>query len=388
MEDETTTSPRRKPSGPLFFLGAMAFYLFLVHGLSLWSAGLGGTLPPLGERVAMPEPVAGWLAGFASATGHSRAAHAAAGLLLLYACMVTLFCVTRRLVQGPVWLGSLAGSSFMAHPVKTEVLFQTAGLYHLLAALLALLSVLGYLHLIARPSPARYVIALALFAGATFPFSINAPLLGLIVLLECYPATSETRRWGRLAPFLALATLAWWFHSGAFAHAFPAPGEMLAPLLLLLYPIGLLPETVQHLQESPPMAWFWGAVAIAFAVIAFAAVRNGAFRVCLVGILLFRFVPGAGDIDLSTLDGGGQLIVPLALACLMLAAFTRWLMQHKAWGQPAVALTTMLCVVLFVLQFQANRARTGADTRVPDGPTLLVRETSRHRSLPGGADDD
>jgi hypothetical protein len=31
-------------------------------------------------------------------------------------------------------------------------------------------------------------------------------------------------------------------------------------------------------------------------------------------------------------------------------------MRDEAWGKPTVALTTMLCLVLFILQFQANRA--------------------------------
>jgi len=357
MADETTTKAPRTPPGPGFFLGAMALYLFLVQGLSLWGAGTSGSLPPLGAHPELPGYTRTALEAFAAATGHSHAVHVLVALALLYACMVALFFLTRRFVKGPVWLGSLAGSAFMAHPVKTELFFETIGIYYLVSALLAILVIASYLRVIEQPSVPRYLTALALHALAVFPFTINAPLFGVIILLEFYPATPETRRWARLLPFLALTTAANGLHMDTLYAQFPSVDAMVAPLLLILYPIGLLPETAARFQENPWIGWGWGAFASVCAGLAFAKVKNGPFRLALIGVLAFRFFPGAEPIDFSTLDGGAQLLFPLALACVGLAGFSRWMMWQEAWGRPAVALTTMLCIVLFVLQFQANRAR-------------------------------
>lgn len=79
-------------------------------------------------------------------------------------------------------------------------------------------------------------------------------------------------------------------------------------------------------------------------------------RFAVVALILFRTMPTGLPIDLVTLSGGGQLFYPAALAALTLAAFSKWMMGFEPWRQPAVALTTIVCVVLFVLQFQANRA--------------------------------
>lgn len=381
MEEETATTPTRKPPGPIFFMGAMAVYLLLVHGTSLLSAGLPGTVPPLGEHPEIPGYLRVLLEGLAETLGHSRAAFACLGLVLLYACMLGLFQLTRHLVKGPVWLGSLAATSFMAHPVKTEVLFTALGPYYLLSALFAILTVLGYVLLIESPNVPRYLAALALFACAAFPFAINGGLFGVLFLLEFYPARPETRRWHRLVPFLGVAMFANWFHMETLYIRLPAIADVVAPLLLLIYPIGLLPETLAHLAAFPAMAWLWGAFALALVALAFAGIKNGAFRVCLLALLMFRYFPGAHPIDFTTLDGGAQLIFPLALGCVALAALSRWLMRYEAWGRPTVTLTTMLCVVLFVLQFQANRDVARRDS----GPVTDVKNAVTQAPVTGGA---
>ena len=79
-------------------------------------------------------------------------------------------------------------------------------------------------------------------------------------------------------------------------------------------------------------------------------------RILLLAIVLYRCLPGPLPVDLATLGGGGQLFMPVALSGMVLAAFSAWLMRFEPWRQPSIALTTILCVVLFVLQFQANRA--------------------------------
>lgn len=345
----------------------MAIYLGTVYGLSLWAAGWRGAVEPLGAHPEIPGFTRTVLDALGALTGTSLLAHAMVAVPLIYACMLAIFHVTRLLVRGPIWLGSLAGTSFMAHPVKTEALFEAIGVYYLAAALMALLSVCAYLRVIERPSPGRIAAALAIFALAAFPFAINAPLFGVLLLLEFYPARPESRNWLRLAPFLAVATLANGLHIEAVYSTLPSPVAMAAPLILLIYPIGLLPETVAHLHAHPMIAWSWGLFALVLVAIAFIFVRNGAFRLCLIAIFAFRFFPGVEPIDYTTLAGGAQLAFPLALGCIALAGFSRWLMRFEPWGTPVVALTTMLCVALFVLQITAHRDWAPLRGEVPPG---------------------
>lgn len=374
MEDLTPTTPTRNPPGPTFFLGAMAVYLLLVHGLGLFSISRTGPVAPLGEHPEIPAYVRFCLTAFAEAIGHSPIILSGAGLLLLYACMVSLFQLTRRLVKGPVWLGSLAGTAFMAHPVKTEVLFDIVGIYYLAATLLALLAFLSYIYLLEHPDTKRYLLALAIFTTATIPFCINGGLFVSIFLLEFYPATQESRRWERLFPFLTVTMLANWFHKETLYANLPALDQMIAPVLLLIYPIGLLPETANYLHNTPLVAWGWGILAVACLALLFTLVKSGSFRVCLLALFVFRFFPGAESIDFTHLDGGAQLLFPLAMGCVALAGFSRWLMRFEAWRKPTVALTTMLCVVLFILQFQAIRARsTRLETEIQHGQETIIR---------------
>ena len=60
-----------------------------------------------------------------------------------------------------------------------------------------------------------------------------------------------------------------------------------------------------------------------------------------------------------------------------MAGFCRWLLGFEVWGKPAIALTTMLCIVLFTLQFQANRAYVNPANGKTSGPDAV-------RELEGG----
>jgi hypothetical protein len=356
MDEHSPPNTTRKTPGPTFFLVALFVYLCVVQGGSLWSLGPDYALPVVAENELLPRATMAVLQRCLDLVGPGSTGHYVTSLALLYACMVCLFHLTRRLAKGPVWLGSLAAAVFMAHPAKTEVLFSAVGLYHLASALLALLALLTYLRLAETPGAMRYMIAWGCFAVASFPFPINATLFGVLVMFEFYPGMAETRRWVRLVPFLAVTIVANGLHLETLYAHMPDITENFVPLLLLLYPIGLLPETIAELQAAPILAWGWGIAAFVLLVISLVVVRSGAYRVCVLALLSFRFYPGTEPIDLVSLSGGGQLLVPIALGCIALAGFCRWLMKFEEWGRPTVALTTMLCLVLFVLQFKANRA--------------------------------
>ena len=379
MDEHSPKNTTRKTPGPTFFLVALFVYLCVVQGVSLWSVGPEAQLPAHPVDELLPRSTVAFFYGYLDEVGQGSFGHYGMALALLYGCMVCLFYLTRRLAKGPVWLGSLAAAVFMAHPAKTEVLFGTVGLYHLASALMALVALLTYLRLADAPDALRYGVALGCFAVASFPFPINATLFGVLVMLEFYPGNAETRRWGRLVPFLAVTIAANGFHFKALHAHIPDVAENFAPLLLLLYPIGLLPETLAALQAAPLLAWCWGFAALFLLVVSMIVVRNGAYRVCVLALLSLRFYPGTESIDIVSMSGGGQLLVPIALGCIALAGFCRWLMQFEEWGRSTVALTTMLCVALFVLQFQANRAwaKTASVSKLPVS-SLSAPEVSSH----------
>ncbi len=359
MDEHTPSNTTRKSPGPAFFMAALFVYLCIVHGLSLLTMPSPDVSAPFVNVNAIPDGIETVLNRFFGFLAYSPRLIQGLAVVTLYGCMVTLFHLTRRVVKGPVWLGSLSAAVFMAHPVKTEVLFSAYGLFSLVGALLALLTLLSYLRLMESSSGTRFILALICFSLATFPFSVNATLFGVLIMLEFFPGTPETRRWGRPVPFLVVALLANGVHLETLYAGMPDFKANLAPLLLLVYPIGLLPDTLAQLQDSPVLAWFWSLMALLLLVASMVWVRNGAYRVALLALISYRFYPGADAIDLASLSGGGQLLIPLALACIALAGFCRWLLQFEVWGKPAIALTTMLCIVLFTLQFQANRAFLG-----------------------------
>lgn len=372
MDEKTSTEKTRKTPGPAMFLVALFLYLSVVHVASILSVGPQPRVPALAAGSDMPTPAATLIDAILRASGHAPLVLEGISLLLLFGSMVTIFYLTRHLVKGPVWLGSLAAALFMAHPAKTEVLFTPLGLYQLCGAMLALMSLLCHLYHLEKPGLPRMVGSLVLFALATIPFAANAPLFCVLIMLGYFPGKPETRQWVHLLPFLAVAVLANSFHRDVLYSSFSSLSGHMGALLLLIYPIGLLPSTLHHLDTNPVVAWAWGAFAIAIVIISLRFVRSGSYRVCILAVLVYRFYPGSANIDLSNLHGAGQLLLPIALGCVAFAGFCRWLMQYEAWGKPVVVITTMICMVLFILQFQANRVQL-RKPQIPSGPAIVAR---------------
>ncbi|MCF6287523.1 MAG: hypothetical protein L3K26_20415 [Candidatus Hydrogenedentes bacterium] len=319
MDDNTDKkTPRKKPGTPLF-MGAMAFYLLLVHGTSLLMTQAGTVQgPPLDCPDIWP-----WLTGTLNSLGGASALSCAlVALPLLYGCMVCVFLLTRQIVGGPPWLGSLAGTFLMAHPAKTEILFTPTGLFYCLATLAALAATLAYVRLCTQGCVGRYMIALACFVCATVPFAVNAALFGVLILIEFMVGDPEKRNWLRLLPFVLVTMLANWFHLDTIYAQMPTLATMFGPLLLVVYPIGLLPETVASLGFAPWQAWGWGVLVFVCVVASLYYIKSKPYRFAVIAIILFRFYPGALPIDYVTMDGGGQLFYPLALTGVALAALS------------------------------------------------------------------
>ncbi len=353
MDDTHDSQQARKKPGAGFFFVTMTFYLILVYGSSLIVLPNGGMTTRDFDYPAVWPWLSMWFDGFARSPIVEVAVLA---LPILFGCMALVFLLTRRLVGGPAWLGSLAGTFLMAHPVKTEVLFSATGIYYGMAAFMALATLLAYTRLRQEGGVAPYAIALLCFAVANGIFAVNAALLGVLILMEFFVGDSEERNWLRLLPFLGVTMVANWFHLDILYAQMPTLDSIVGPLLLVFYPIGLLPETVAHAEAHAWQGWAWGIGVMLVLGWALFKVKSAPFRFAVLAVLFFRVYPGALPINYVTLENAGQLFFPLAMCGVALAALSAWLMRFEAWGRPTVAITTILCLILFVLQFQANRA--------------------------------
>jgi hypothetical protein len=178
--------------------------------------------------------------------------------------------------------------------------------------------------------------------------------VGLVPLLvEGVALTREERRWWRPVPFVLLAMGAGFAHGIFDSAAGFSPSGMFAPLALIAYPAGFLPDTARMFHEQPWLGWAVGGVLVAALAGLAGVLRSRAFAFGLLAMGAARL--GAGDefVDPYHLSGGGGLFLSIAFACVAFAAFWRRVMEHPKWVRPSVFLTTMLCLVLFGTQIRA-----------------------------------
>ena len=280
----------------------------------------------------------------------------AVNLFLLYAFMVSIFFLTRCALPGPWWLGSLAAVMTMASPVKSEAVLALSGVMELLPACLSLLTLLLYAADLARPGIIKQAGVVAVYWLGVFGAGA-APLLAFVPLLwEGILLPPEERRWGRALPLAAigLAALAWQAVSPEYPLAAGGVTAHFAPLLLLLYPLGLFPETLANFAAAPWLGWILGLGLAAGVLMLWRATRSPGLLWGVLAALLVRLLHTPQPVDLATLDGGGSLFLSLALVNIAFAAFCFHAVQHPKWHRPIVFITTMLCVVLFLMQAQSN----------------------------------
>jgi hypothetical protein len=125
---------------------------------------------------------------------------------------------------------------------------------------------------------------------------------------------------------------------------------MFVPLHLVLYPIGFLPETVAGFAENPVLGYVWAAGWIFFIAFVCWRVRHTGLYFAVLGAGAMRLFQGEDGIDLVYLDGGGGLLVPVALLSVGAVAFCQRVMDHPKWRYPMIYLSTATCLLLFVLQ--------------------------------------
>lgn len=386
----TTPAPRRARNLARHFLVANAVYLCIVH---VWALGLPATADDL--RVLA-----------SGATLSARALHAVFGayapayhllaFALLYAAMAALFFLTRRLVRGPVWLGSLAMAVLMAHPLKNDAVLPLMSAVPLAFFTLALVSMACYVN--ARPGRV-WLYAAALLAFLPLAATGRLLALGLTPLLvEGVALSREERRWWRPLPFLVLAGGAAYAHGQFDSLARFSPSGMFAPLAFIAYPIGFLPETARMFHEQPWLGWAAALAAVVLLALLARAVCRRAFTFGLLAMAAVRLGAGAEIVDPYHLLGGGGLFLSIAFACIAFAAFWGRVMEHPKWGRAGVFLTTAVCLVLFGMQIRAihdwrraadfarafrEQARETAEAR-PGDVLLVLPDFLAHEGAPLG----
>ncbi len=341
-----------RPAGPRTFLVLNFIYLLMVYGPSLWILPSGADRAGLADAAPrLPLPLALTWAE-ARLFGDFFPAYHLVNLALLYGIMVCLFFFTRHALRGPWWLGSLVAVLTMANPLKSEAVLRITGvdlLWPMLLSVAALLMLASYLD-----TPRVWKLALVnlfLIAGPAF----DPVWRGMGMVLTCYALLGaedgKVPRWFFLS-FLAYSLFPP-YGTIALQNLLSAPHEVLGPLLLVFYPIGLLPETVARLDRYCWLAWAEVAVALGGMVLLLRKTRSRGLCFALLGMLLFRLLQPWQTEDLVHMTGGGRFLMPIALGSLALTGLFQGISRHPKWARPVIMMTTVLCVIFFALQWRA-----------------------------------
>lgn len=331
----------------------MFIYLLVVYVWSLWLHPLGRDFPAFAYSEMYPFLVNRLLAWEMATFGASPLGYHLVNLAVLYGCMLCVYRFTRLTVQGPFWLGTLAATLFMANPVHSEAVLNVTGITDLMPALLALLALTAYAEHVAAPRAWRHVFALALFALAAIPYSVNAGLIVVLLLHELLIAPQ--RDWRRFLWFVPIAVAGWINYAEFFIIPFPhnlMPGAMWGPLYFIFYPIGFLPENASRFVQYPWLGWLSAAVIIAILAAIYRKARRPAILFGLLAMPATRLFQGSDFVNLIHLIGGGSLLVATAMFNVAFVALCHRIMDHPQWKRPVVMGTTLLAVLLFALEIR------------------------------------
>ena len=346
IETENHTAPavRHSRATPLFV--ADALYLAMVYAAFL-------AIPPLGrDYAALARPDA--VLFFTSLTrlfGGYGWMYLLLNLVLLYGCMALILVLTRHLTRGPWWLGSVAAVLFMANPVKTEAVLAISGVRDLWPGFMALLTLYVYVRCRQSAKVGAVQLPALVYLAAILTGPINIMLFVVVIVLEYSVYKEKTRRWLPLAIFgtIALFMSGQWAMSGAL-H----PVRMFAPLFFVVYPIGMLPDTVLFFQQLPLAGYGLSAVVVLLGAWLIRKVNKPAFTFGLLGAAAFRLCQGGFTVDAVTLAGGGQLMLPAALLAIAVAGFFQAVMENSKWRITVVRVTTLLCIAAMCCQIWVN----------------------------------
>jgi hypothetical protein len=362
----------------------MFIYTSIVYAWGLPAHPLGRDYEALATRGEELPFLAGALFRFEMAWFSDWAAgYHMVNLALLYACMLLIYFFTNLTVRGLWWFGTLAAVLFMANPVHTEAVMNLSGVADLVPCLAALAALTACAHHAWKPGRPLFVLSLALLAAATLMYEANAYLFLVVILLEFIITESAKRDRKRLVPWLLIGACGLVWHRQAMAAAGMNPADMFSPLYFLFYPIGFLPETARRFHEQPWLGWLAAAVVLGLLALIYRKVRRSHMLFGLLAMAAIRLYPGTRPIDPVHMVGGGQLLLANVFFNIALVGLCFRIMDNIKWRVTMVWLTTVLCIVFFVMQVRANvlwrragdevrAVQRWAEQRADEGPIGLL----------------
>ena len=160
------------------------------------------------------------------------------------------------------------------------------------------------------------------------------------------------------------------------------PDAMFVPLFLVLYPIGMLPDTVAFFAAFPWAGW---ACALLLAGLAVYLMRRAAQPLVtfgLLGAMAYRLLQGGKTVDPVTLAGGGALLIPAALLSLAVCGGFLAVMRHPTWRFSVVRASTLLCVAAMLCQGWVNLHWLRAGREVRQFRTAAAATATAHPAQP------
>jgi hypothetical protein len=288
----------------------------------------------------------------------------AVNVALLFACMICLYKLTNRALRGPMWLGTLSATLFMAHPVHAEAVLNLCGFADLVPALAGLLSLSLYAEHAHRPRLGKALICAALFALASMGYRENAYLFVVVLLYTWLVLASERRPSILAVTITVIGVVSMCVHRSDLFTFSPNAATLFAPLYFLFYPLGYLPETARTFHEHAWTGWLAAAGTLIVLAIVCLRARSRIIVFGVLAIVALRLVPSLRSVDPVHLVGGGQLVLENALFNVGLVALFNRIMDAPKWRAAVVGGTSILCMAFFAMQVQVNLRWTYAGQAV------------------------
>lgn len=375
-------APPPRQGKPRALLLADGIYLVLVFGWML-------ALTPLGRdyaAMANPDllgPVPGhFFSGMMTLFSHCSWAYLLVNLVLLYTAMVMILVLARVLGRGPWWLGSVAAVLFMANPVKTEAVLSLAGIQYLVPGIFGLGVLLVYAVCRTRTGWLGRRFPLLVYLAAILACPDTVPLFLVLVVLELCSFRGVPHRRSAILPIVFVGSIAYlvsgqWALPGAMT-----PQAMFVPLFLILYPIGMLPDTVAFFAAFPWAGWLCALLLAGFAVYLVRRAAHPLVTFGLLGAMAYRLLQGGKAVDPVTLSGGGALLIPAALLSLAICGGFLAIMRHPTWRFSVVRASTLLCVAAMLCQGWINVHWFRAGREVRQFQTAAAATATAHPAQP------
>ncbi len=279
-------------------------------------------------------------------------------ILLCYINMVLIFFITRGVIGGLWWLGSLSAVIFMAHPIMSlniaQPIFSTY-LINLAIGLGVVYLNLGY----NRGKLVVYFISLMYSIISLFVHIHNALLIILSFILRPHATDFEgdspkafLMRMGDV--FLLIFSAVWIvLNSDKFFFSF----DIYPQTSLLVYPLGWLKESWEIYNYSPLIAFISSVGMLSlFFVIGWSLKNKGILKLFFSFVLLLIF-PMEKEVNLFQPIRNGYLIYPLTFGSIAFAGICGELQKLPRWNSPIIKGTAIICLGMIIFQFYLHFER-------------------------------